>query len=107
MKILIADDEVMSRKMLQKTLELAGYEVTAVENGAWPRTTCVRRTGRGSPCLDWVMPELDGPGVCREVAPKKRPIVRLHGLAHFQGGEGRCRCRTQKSGADDYLTKTL
>jgi hypothetical protein len=28
MKILIADDEMMSRKLLQKTLERVGYEVS-------------------------------------------------------------------------------
>ena len=33
MKILIADDDKMTRRLLQKTLEWAGYEVTSVENG--------------------------------------------------------------------------
>ena len=33
MRILIADDEAVSRHLLQKTLERAGYEVLAVENG--------------------------------------------------------------------------
>ena len=33
MKILIADDDAVSRRLLEKTLERAGYEVTAVENG--------------------------------------------------------------------------
>ena len=33
MKILIADDEALSRRLLEKTLERAGYEVVAVENG--------------------------------------------------------------------------
>jgi len=33
LKILIADDEAISRQLLEKTLERAGYEVVAVENG--------------------------------------------------------------------------
>jgi len=33
LKILIADDEAISRRLLEKTLERAGYEVVAVENG--------------------------------------------------------------------------
>jgi two-component system cell cycle response regulator len=33
LKILIADDEALSRRLLEKTLERAGYEVVAVENG--------------------------------------------------------------------------
>jgi len=32
-RILIADDEAMSQRLLQSTLERAGYEVIAVENG--------------------------------------------------------------------------
>jgi len=32
-KILIADDEPMSRRLLEKTLEREGYEVIAVDNG--------------------------------------------------------------------------
>jgi CheY-like chemotaxis protein len=33
MMILVADDDVLSRRLLEKTLERAGYEVIAVENG--------------------------------------------------------------------------
>ena len=33
MKILVADDDALSRRLLEKTLERAGYEVTAVSNG--------------------------------------------------------------------------
>ena len=32
-RVLIADDDSITRRLLQKTLEKAGYEVVAVENG--------------------------------------------------------------------------
>ena len=67
MRILIAEDEMMSRKMLQKTLERAGYEVTVVENGRPAADQLCPADGPRLALLDWVMPELDGPGVCREV----------------------------------------
>jgi two-component system cell cycle response regulator len=70
-RILIADDEVLSRRLLEKTLERAGYEVTAVENG---RLAVAQLSEPGGPrlaLLDWVMPELDGPGVCREVRKRQ------------------------------------
>lgn len=36
MRILIAPDKLVSRRLLEKTMQRAGYEVTAVENGsAW------------------------------------------------------------------------
>ena len=67
MKILIADDEALSRRLLEKTLERAGYEVVAVENGRLAVEQLSRPDGPRLALLDWVMPELDGPGVCRAV----------------------------------------
>src|SRR5215471_597848 len=67
MRILIADDELTSRRLLQKTLERAGYDVTAVENGRAAADELCKPEGPKLALLDWVMPELDGPGVCREV----------------------------------------
>jgi CheY-like chemotaxis protein len=70
-KILIADDEAMSRRLLQSTLERAGYEVIAVENGRQAAERICTADGPRLALLDWVMPELDGPGVCREVRKQK------------------------------------
>src|SRR5207245_11801933 len=66
MRILIADDEVLSRRLLQKTLERAGYEVTALENGRLAAEQLCKRDGPRLALLDWMMPELDGPGVRSE-----------------------------------------
>jgi len=104
MKILIADDEVMSRKMLQKTLELAGYEVTAVENGRLAADHLCPPDGPRLALLDWVMPELDGPGVCREVRQRKdQSYVYMVLLTSREAKEDVV--AGLKSGADDYLTK--
>lgn len=67
MRILVADDEAMSRRLLQKTMERAGYEVIPVENGRQAADQLCKPEGPKLALLDWVMPELDGPGVCREV----------------------------------------
>jgi DNA-binding response OmpR family regulator len=70
MRILIADDEPMSRRLLQITLERAGYEVIAVENGRQATDQICKLDGPRLALLE-VMPELDGPGVCREVRLRK------------------------------------
>ncbi len=70
-RILIADDEAMSRRLLQSTLERAGYEVIAVKNGRQAANQLCTADGPRLALLDWVMPELDGPGVCREVCKRK------------------------------------
>jgi two-component system cell cycle response regulator len=103
-KILIADDELMSRTLLQKTLERAGYEVTAVENGRLAAVQLSTVDGPRLALLDWVMPELDGPGVCREV--RKREGQSYVYMVLLTSKESKQDIVTGlESGADDYLTK--
>ncbi|HXL21599.1 MAG TPA: diguanylate cyclase [Candidatus Dormibacteraeota bacterium] len=104
MRILIADDDAMSRKMLQKTLETAGYQVTAVENGMLAKEQLCRPDGPRLALLDWIMPELDGPGVCRAVRQKlDHPYVYMVLLTSKESKADTI--AGLESGADDYLTK--
>jgi diguanylate cyclase (GGDEF)-like protein len=104
MRILIADDESMSRKLLQKTLERAGYEVTVVENGRLAADQLCPANGPRLALLDWVMPELDGPDVCREVRKRKeQSYVYMILLTSRESKEDVV--AGLESGADDYLTK--
>ncbi len=104
MRILIADDEAMSRRLLQKTMERAGYEVTAVENGRQAADHLCKVEGPRLALLDWVMPELDGPGVCREVRKRKeQSYVYMVLLTSKEKQEDVV--AGLESGADDYVTK--
>lgn len=104
MRILIADDEAMSRRLLQATLERAGYEVLAVENGRQAADQICTAEGPRLALLDWVMPELDGPGVCREVRRQKdHSYVYMVLLTSKEAKEDVV--AGLESGADDYLTK--
>ena len=104
MKILIADDEALSRRLLEKTLERAGYEVIAVENGRAAVRQLCQSDGPRLALLDWVMPELDGPGVCREVRRQQEDsYVYMVLLTSKESKEDIV--AGLESGADDYLTK--
>ena len=104
MRILIADDELISRRLLQETLVRAGYEVTAVENGRLAAEQLCLAEGPRLALLDWVMPELDGPGVCREVRKRKdQSYVYMVLLTSKESKEDVV--AGLESGADDYLTK--
>ena len=104
MKILIADDEALSRRLLEKTLERAGYEVVAVENGRAAVRQLCQSDGPRLALLDWVMPELDGPGVCREVRRQQEDsYVYMVLLTSKESKEDIV--TGLESGADDYLTK--
>jgi two-component system, cell cycle response regulator len=104
LKILIADDEALSRRLLEKTLERAGYEVVAVENGRAAVRQLCQADGPRLALLDWVMPELDGPGVCREVRRQQDDsYVYMVLLTSKESKEDIV--AGLESGADDYLTK--
>jgi two-component system cell cycle response regulator len=104
LKILIADDEALSRRLLEKTLERAGYEVIAVENGRAAVRQLCQSDGPRLALLDWVMPELDGPGVCREVRSQQNDsYVYMVLLTSKESKEDIV--TGLESGADDYLTK--
>ena len=104
MRILIADDDAVSLRLLQKTLERAGYEVIAVDDGRKAADQLCMEDGLKMALLDWVMPELDGPGVCREVRKRKEhSYVFMILLTSREAKEDVV--AGLESGADDYLTK--
>jgi two-component system, cell cycle response regulator len=104
MRILVADDEAMSRRLLHTTLERAGYNVIAVENGRQAVEQLCKPDGPKLALLDWVMPELDGLGVCREVRKRKeQSYVYMVLLTSKESKEDVV--AGLESGADDYLTK--
>lgn len=107
MKILVADDQALSRRLLQKTLERAGYEVLTVENGRLAVELLNHVDGPRLALLDWVMPELDGPAVCRAVRRhqegQERAYVYMVLLTSKESKEDMV--TGLESGADDYLTK--
>jgi two-component system cell cycle response regulator len=104
MKILIADDDRMNRRLLEKTLQREGYEVIAVENGRLALEQLELPDGPRLALLDWMMPELDGPGVCREIRTQhERPYV--HIVLLTSRGSKQDIVAGLEAGADDYLTK--
>jgi diguanylate cyclase (GGDEF)-like protein len=104
MKILIADDDGISRRLLEKTLEGEGYEVIAVDNGRSAFEQLSLPHGPRLALLDWMMPELDGPGVCLEVRKQhERPYV--HIVLVTSRGSKQDVVAGLEAGADDYLTK--
>jgi two-component system cell cycle response regulator len=103
-KILIADDDRMSRRLLEKALQRTGYEVIAVNNGRLALEQLSLLDGPRMALLDWMMPELDGPGVCREIRKRSdRPYV--HIVLVTSRGSKQDIVAGLESGADDYLTK--
>jgi diguanylate cyclase (GGDEF)-like protein len=103
-RIVVAEDDALSRRMMQRTLELAGYEVIAVENGRLAAECLANSGGPRLALLDWEMPGLDGPGVCRAIrAIKDRPYTYIILLTAKESKDDLV--AGLEAGADDYLTK--
>ena len=104
MKILIADDDVISRCLVQKTLDREGYEVLVVENGSSAAECLSSDEGPRLALLDWVMPGLDGLSVCRQIrSVSNHPYVYMILLTSKESKEDIV--KGFEAGADDYLTK--
>ncbi len=66
MKILIAEDDIVSRRMLQKTLEKWGYEVVSTVNGV-EAFKAFQQDKFSMVITDWMMPEMDGLELVRKI----------------------------------------
>jgi two-component system cell cycle response regulator len=104
MKILVADDDPVSRRMMQRMLERNGYEVSVVSDGRSAFRELEDDAGPKLALIDWMMPELDGPGVCREIRLKRDgSYVYIVLLTSKQSDDDIV--EGLEAGADDYLTK--
>lgn len=104
MKILVAEDDVLSRMMLEKTLQRAGYEVTSVSDGVRASQELATEDPPRLALLDWMMPQKDGIEVCREVRGRKGKAYTYLILLSSKESK-RDIVQGLESGADDYLTK--
>lgn len=104
MKILIADDDSITRRLLETILTKWGYQVMIAQNGdeAWRALQ-----GEGAPklaILDWMMPGLDGVEICRRARQRiDAPYVYMMLLTSKIRKEDII--EGMDAGADDYLTK--
>src|SRR3954447_16129745 len=114
MKVLIAEDDPISRRLLEKILTKWGYEITLAFDGtqAWnllqsQNTSADKNMNGGTPRLaimDWMMPGMDGLDVCRKVREQVDcPYVYI--LLLTARSEQKDFLEGMEAGADDYITK--
>src|ERR1700736_4080307 len=105
-KILIAEDDPVSRHMLMAFLVKWDYEVVAAADGIEALRILESEGAPPLAVLDWMMPGLEGTQVCQRVREhSERPYVYVLLLtARSQKGDV---LSGLESGADDYLTKPL
>ena len=104
MRILIAEDDPVSRRVLETTLGKWGHEVIVTCDGAEAWDALRREEAPKLAILDWMMPGMDGPEVCRQVRQlKSRTPVYL--ILLTAKGRKEDIVAGLEAGANDYLTK--
>ena len=68
MRVLIAEDDSVSRRVLEATLGKWGYEVVVAADGAEAWAVLQSDDAPHLAILDWMMPEIDGVELCRRVS---------------------------------------
>jgi CheY-like chemotaxis protein len=104
MKILVADDDRIARKVLRAFLEDACYEVVLAEDGK--QAVEILMSGDSPPIviLDWVMPGMSGPEVCAKLRSARlrfRPYVLMLSAKNDKNEV----VAGLDAGADDFLSK--
>src|SRR3569833_625070 len=104
MKVLVADDNATSRVMLRAALTRWGYDVVLAENGAQALEVLESPDSPMMAILDWVMPEMTGPEVCRRVRENRREPYTYILLLTSKNTKNET-VEGLEAGADDYIGK--
>ena len=110
MKVLVAEDDAVSRTILRRAVEKFGHECLAAEDGERAWETYLGEPDVDVVISDWMMPGVDGPGLCRRIREAERDghagkytyfifLTALGDREHLLIG--------LEAGADDYLSKPL
>ncbi|WP_296430594.1 phosphate regulon transcriptional regulator PhoB [Yoonia sp.] len=101
--VLIVEDEAAQREVLAYNLEAEGFRITRAENGE-EALLCVAEDAPDVMVLDWMMPNLSGIEVCRQMKTRTEtrgiPIIMLSARS-----EEVDKVRGLETGADDYVVK--
>ena len=103
MKILIADDEVVSQLILAEQLQSLGHEVSIASDGreAWELFRSIRPQ---IVITDWIMPDIDGLEFSRMIRAENREIYTYVIFLTILNGKGSY-LEAMDAGADDFISK--
>jgi sigma-B regulation protein RsbU (phosphoserine phosphatase) len=105
--ILVAEDDSVTRRLLESTLGRLGWDVIPTADGtaAWHALETLR--GKDAPelvILDWMMPGMDGIQICRKL--RTTPGFELiYIILLTSRGEKEDLAMGLMAGANDYITK--
>jgi len=104
MKVLIAEDDAITRKILVRSISKWGYDVEVAEDGNSAYDALSRDDHAGIAIVDWMMPGMDGTELCRKIKSDQRehPPHMIMVTSKDEKGDV---IEGLMSGADDYIKK--
>ncbi|CAM2067361.1 SpoIIE family protein phosphatase [Sulfidibacter corallicola] len=106
MKILIADDDRITRQVLEHNLSRWGYDVISAMDGAEAWDAFVKHSDLNLVVTDWMMPRMNGLELCHRVRGVKRD-QHIHIIMLSARDEKKDLLKGMEAGADAFLTKPL
>ena len=104
MKVLIAEDEVVSRCLVERLLSRWGYDVVVATDGLEALRILKHPDAPKLVVFDWLMPGMDGAQLCREIRGRKQEPYTYILLLTGKRTKGDV-IEGLDAGADDYITK--
>lgn len=104
MKVLVADDEIVSRRLIETSVRRWGYEPVVARDGLEASHFLHSPNAPKLAVLDWLMPGIDGVQLCRELRQNSDDSYRyiiLLTSKHTQNDV----VQGLEAGADDYIAK--
>lgn len=102
--VLIAEDDPLFRRVLERWFRQWEYGVTAVDNGREAWEILQKEDAPQLAILDWMMPEVDGLELCRRIRSREQGLYRYVLLLTARDDKQDVVAGLE-AGADDYLTK--
>lgn len=103
-KILVVDDEMTIRMMLDRVLTLWGYQAHLTTNGHEALEILRQPDPPKMVIVDWVMPGMDGLDLCRRIKQNEQLRSTYLILLTAKGSKENV-VQGLEAGADDYITK--
>jgi DNA-binding response OmpR family regulator len=104
LRVLIADDDPIARRFLERAVSRAGYEAVVVSAGDEAWRVLSAEDGPSVAVLDWMMPGLTGIEVCEKVRAAGLRIPPYLIVLTSRGATDDV-VRALRAGADDHITK--
>src|SRR5687767_13122675 len=106
MRILIADDSSLSRRLLEQTLRSWSYDVMVASDGTEAYELLSGPDAPSLAILDWMMPGYTGPEICRKIREKVAESY-TYILLLTSKYEKEDIVSVMNGGGNDYITKPL